>query len=111
MTLKDLLEQQYKVKTRLVINPLGVTSVGITVSQLLPNNPNRLAWMLVNLSANDLYIAFERDVSVNKGIYLSPTGGSVKFLWSEDFELVGYEVYAIATGATSAIYLVEVVTA
>jgi hypothetical protein len=111
MTLKDLLEKQFGVKTRVVINPMDVTAVGTSVTQILGNNPNRLAWMLVNLSPNDLYIAFERDVSVDKGIYLSPTGGTVKFLWNEDFELTGYEVWAVSTGADSAIYLVEVVTA
>ena len=108
MPLKDLLERQYGVKTDTIINPL-VVQVETTVTQLLKPNPNRLAWTLINLGANPVYAAFTPDVATTKGIYCSATGGVVGLLWSEDFELVCYPVWAIVESAAAAIYLVEVV--
>ncbi|GAI99817.1 unnamed protein product, partial [marine sediment metagenome] len=41
MPLKDLLEEKFKVRTRVVENPIR-PSVGLTALQILANNPNRL---------------------------------------------------------------------
>lgn len=108
MTLHDILEKQWGVKTDIRFNPL-VAQVETTKTQLLKPNPNRLAWTLINLGANQIHVAFEQDVSNSKGVYVSATGGVFGLLFSEDFTLVTFPVWAIATSAAAAIYLVEVV--
>jgi len=110
MTLSELLTQQFKVKTRAIANPL-VSAVGTSAVRVLSNNPNRLAWIIINLSTNSLYLAFDNTVSTSRGIYVGPNGGYATLVWDEDFDLVGWELYAVASGAGSNIYVVEIVTA
>lgn len=109
MDLAGLLLERFKCKTRAVENPL-VTAVGTTAILVLANNPNRLAWVIVNLSANTLYLALGNDVSATKGVLLAPNGGSASMVWDEDFQTVGWAVWGVAAGANSAIYCMEVVT-
>lgn len=107
MSLSRLIEQKFGVKTRPIENPV-TTTVGATAEQILKNNPDRLGFTMINLSANDIYIAISKDVATTKGIYIAPNGGSVSMYYEEDFELVGYEWHAIASGAGSNIYILEV---
>jgi len=62
---------------------------------------------LVNLGANDIYVAFKPDVSPTKGILVAARGGFVSMHAREDGEAVTYEVWAITATGTSAIYTVE----
>ena len=108
MTLQDLLEKQYGVKTDIRINPL-VTQVQTTLTQLLKPDPNRLAWTLINLGSNALYVGFDEQTSTTRGVYVAATGGVFSLLFNEDFSLVAFPVYAITTVAAADIYLVEVI--
>lgn len=109
MTLQDLLLGQFKVKTRQNINPeVSVLTGG--VDRILGNNPNRLAWVIVNLGLNVAYLGFDQDVSATRGIVLTGGGGFVSMLWSEEFETVGYEIYCQGTLADN-LYVIEIVTA
>lgn len=107
--LASILEETFKTKTRAVENPL-ITSVGVTAAQILANNPNRLAWVIVNMSANTIYLAFSNAVSATRGIILAPNGGSASMVYNEDFQPTGWAVWALASGAASAVYAYEVVT-
>jgi len=109
MTLKELLDQQFKVKTDSIANPV-TNSVGAAATRVLGNNPNRLAWVFINLSANTIYLEFSRDVGAARGILVSPNGGSAMMVWNEDFELTGYEVWGLAPAGASTCYVLEVVT-
>lgn len=109
MNLRELINLKFEVKTDARINPL-VAQVATTLTQLLTPNPNRLAWTLINLGANPLYVAFTPDVSTTKGVYVSATGGVFGLIFDEDFDLVAYPVYAIAVIAAAAIYLVEIIS-
>ena len=109
MTLQDLLFKQFTVKTRANINPEISTLTG-GVDKILSNNPNRLAWIIINLGDDAFYISFERDPSATKGIVLSGGGGSASMLWNEDFDLVGYELFGKGTLGAK-IYVIEILTA
>lgn len=108
MPLSSLIEREFGIKTGSRENPL-VNEVGITAIRVLPNNPNRLAWIFINLSANLIYLGFSPDTSTSKGILIGANGGTASMFYKEDFELVAQEVYAIAAGAASDIYVVETV--
>ena len=108
MTLQDLLETQYGIKTDIRINPL-TSQIQTTATELLKPDPNRLAWTLINLGAQACYVAFTPDVATSKGVYVAATGGVFSLLWNEDFSLVCFPVYALTTVAAVDIYLVEVV--
>ena len=113
MPLDTLLMERFKVKTRAVENPQGVTSLGATAQIILANNPNRLAWVIVNLSGNVIYIGFTRTVNAGagteQGIRLDANGGSAMMVWDEDFHPTAWAIWGIASGAASQLYSYEVV--
>lgn len=109
MDLATLLLQQFKLKTRSVENPL-LTALGAATLRVFSNNPNRLAWLFINLSANIIYLGLANDVSATKGIVVVPNGGVASMVWDEDFNMVGWDIWGIAPAGASNCYSVEVVT-
>lgn len=106
--LEKVLQTEFGVKTRSAVNPI-VSQIGLTPTQLLSNNPDRLSWFIVNLGVNDAFITFDPYPSTTRGIILSSGGGGVNFIWSEEFDLVGYDLWGITTVGAVDIFLVEVV--
>ncbi len=109
MNVADLLEKQFGVKTTYGVNP-EVDAVAITKTRILDNNPRRLSFVLINLGAVFITVSPNPDVSLTKGIYLVPNGGTLSMVWTEDFEMPTMEWYAIANGANSDIFVMEVLT-
>jgi hypothetical protein len=106
ITLNELLEGLYGVKTFHQINQT-VSAIGVASIPIMKGNPNRVSFLIVNLSANAIYISPMNDVSATKGIYVAPNGGSVLMQWDRDFELVSQTFYGIAAGAASSVYILE----
>ncbi len=106
VTLSELLESLYGVKTTYRVNP-NISTVGVTASKLLNNNPNRVSFIIVNMSVNSLYISPTIDVSSTKGIYIAPNGGFASFQWDRDFELVSQEWWCIGGAAGTTLYVLE----
>jgi hypothetical protein len=104
---KDLIGDLYGIRTNTRINPL-VNAAQITATRVFNNNPRRLSFLFVNLSANAVYLTPDNQPSATRGIYLAPGGGLASALWSEDFELVTREWFAIAVGGVSSVYCMEV---
>lgn len=109
MNLADLLLERFKVRTRAVENP-KTTSLGTTAEVILANNPNRLGWIIVNLSTNAVYISLGNDVASTKCIPLLNQGDVASMVWDEDFQATGWAVWGVAAGASSSIYAMEVVS-
>ena len=109
MDLAGLLLEQFKVKTRAVENPL-LTALGTSALLVFSNNPNRLAWIFINLSANTVYLGLGNDVGTAKGVLIAPNGGSATMIWSEDFQMTGWAIWGIAPAGASNCYSIEVVT-
>jgi len=106
--LTDLIRKRFGIKTGLRINPL-VSSVGTSVTKILDDNPNRVAWRVVNLSSNILYVLHDEEVSSSRGIRLVANGGTAGEVFDEDFNVTGFALYAVASGASSAIMVYEIV--
>jgi hypothetical protein len=106
MALSEYVLKKFGRKTRAVINPV-TASCGITATELLKNNPDRLAWTLINLGATGLYIAWDAGVSATHGIYVGPNGGAVSLIADDDGETTGYQVYGIALVGADAIFVLE----
>jgi hypothetical protein len=106
--LKEVIDRLYGVKTDMQVNPVAA-QIGATATKLLLNNPNRLAWTLINLGTEAVYLAFTPDVAATKGIYVASGGGTMGLLFSEDFELVTWPIWGIGAVGSDDIYLVEVI--
>jgi len=106
--LSDLLLDRFKLKTHNLVNPL-VAAVGVAAIPVLLNHPDRVGFVMLNLSANIIYISPLPNVALLVGIRLDANGGMVGMVWDEDFELVSHDWYAIATGAASQVFILEVI--
>lgn len=106
MSLARFIENKFGTKTRSIQNP-EVTAVATTVTRLLKNNPDRLSYTFINLGANSVYLAWDREVSTSRGVLVASGGGSITLSADEDGEIVGYELYGIAaTGACNCFLVV-----
>ena len=105
--LKALIDKEFGVPTRPVPNPVTNT-VDATAVQLFMANPNRLGFLVVNLSANQLFIHFEPTVSSTLGILLSASGGHVAMIYKEDFHMVGYPWWCVGGGVGTDFYSLEI---
>ncbi len=108
MSLAKLLADKFGVSTRPIENRLPGPA-GIAATPILPNDPNRLGWTIINMSANVMYLGLTQGVSAVNGIILAANGGRASAIWDEDFILVGREWWVIAAGALSNYYTLEVV--
>jgi len=101
-------EQRLGFKTRPIVNPV-TNIVGVTATKILNNNPDRILFMVVNLSNVDGYLGFDREVSATRGFRIPSNGGSLTALIEEDGELVLQEVFAISPLGAGTWYIIEVV--
>ena len=107
--LDDLIKEKFGgLSTQPHVNRL-ISSVGTTIDRVIPNDPNRVAFIIINLDeANTLYILPEPDVSPTRSIPLGP-GQAYVGLWDEDFQLVGWDWYCVGSAAGTALLALEVV--
>ena len=108
-TLADVIAKQFGVKTFTRLNP-DASSVGLTAARILGNTPNRLAFIFVNLSANNIYLNPINPPTATNGVRVGANGGNLVVLFSEDFDLVGYEWLGLADGAGSSFLALEVIS-
>jgi len=83
-------------------------SVGTTPTLILKNNPDRIYWLIVNLSAYDGYAGWDAQVSATRGILIPANGGYASASIVEDGELTIMEVYAVNLTASGTWMIVEV---
>lgn len=107
MALARLIDAEFGIKTRVlekVIDPL----ISTTAVKILNNNPDRLGFLIVNMSNNTLYVALDGTVSASRGIIVASLGGFLSVFYKEDFVLAGREIWAVASGADTSVYIIEV---
>ena len=107
-SLAMLIDEEFGAETEPRINPLR-SSIGTTALQLFAQNPNRVAFHLVNLSSNTMYVGPFADVSASKGYRVGPGGGTLISRYQIDWHLTGNEWYVVATASSSSLLSVEIV--
>jgi len=106
--LETVLDSHFGTKTRSVENPV-IAAIPAVAGIILRNNPDRLAFVIVNLGANPAYLGLTNAVGVANGIYVPANGGSVTMYWQEDFQMVGWAWWAVAPAGASNCYVLEVI--
>lgn len=84
-------------------------TIGTTVSHLIRNNPRRVAWRAFNRSTNDIAVGFYADITTTTGIPFPAATGVIEVDVEYEGEEVTWEVHAIATAASSAVTILEVI--
>lgn len=106
--LDEILQDYFKCKTRTVENPV-IATAPVAAAVCLRNSPDRLAWAIINLGANPIYLALTNAVGVANGILLTPLGGHVSMFWQEDFQMVGWAWWCSAPAGATNMYVLEVI--
>lgn len=86
-----------------------VISVTTTRTLVIPNNPNRLFWAMINEGANDVRVTNDPNVTASSGWVLAASGGVISMYWEEDGEAVGYEVFALTSAGASNVRVKEII--
>ena len=107
MNVSDLIQGKYGVLTRARTNPL-IEELTTAVRMILPNNPNRLSWVICNLSVTNCFIAWDRGVGADHGIILAANGGTATMCMEEDFEATCWEVFGISLGVNQDLFTLSV---
>lgn len=105
--LQDLIDDKFGIATQ---TNEGLVSVipNAVITKFLNNNGDRLSFIIINLGSNNMYITPDPQPASNRGILVAPSGGNLSLIYSEDFELVGREWFALAVGGANNIYVLEV---
>jgi hypothetical protein len=76
-------------------------------AQILRQDPRRIGFTFVNLSANEMYVTPVGAASATNGIRVGPSGGSVNVQADDDGEMSAWEWVGIATAAASNYFILE----
>jgi hypothetical protein len=105
MTVQSLLNNLYGYKTRSVINR-ETAAIGVAAVRILKTDNTRASVLIVNNSANTIYVLNSPNVSSSRGIVIPPSG-SLLLQWFEDGMLGVDEWYGISSGAASSVTILE----
>ena len=103
----ELIEERFSFPVEVRENA-EISSIGTTDEIFLKRDGRRIAFVLINLGSNAVYIRPEKAASSTLGIRLAPTGGNISEVWEEDFILPSLQWHIISDGANNAIYSLEI---
>jgi len=75
----------------------------------LPNNPDRVGWVVFNLGANIAYLAFDSQVAALRGMQVAATGGIAGSSARDDGEMSSRELWCISPAGASTLYIAEII--
>jgi len=92
--------------TGMLVNPLGGV-IAAVATQVLANNPERIAWTIQNRSAAPMGLGFSGAVDLVNFFQVDANGGVFSMQLDEDGEAVTYPVWLIANAAGQIVYVLE----
>jgi len=109
-TVRDYLLARLGVPTTPRASVAGST-LGLTVAQILRQDPRRVGFIFINLSPNQIFISPIGAATSTNGIRVGPSGGSVHVLALEDGEMAAWEWSGVADLAGSNYFILEILLA
>lgn len=84
------------------------TTVGLTVAELMGQNPRRLAFVIVNLSTGNLFVRPRGQASSTAGIRIA-SAGTLSVWYKEDYTLPAQRWSIVGDAAGLAYTLIELI--
>jgi hypothetical protein len=106
---QDLISKYYLPEIKFSNVVIEARTIGTTPERIIENDPSRFQFVVINLSSNDVFVGFDNKVSSFNGIRLAPNGGTLRFIWMQDLQIVTWEFFAMASGANSNILIIKFV--
>ena len=88
-------------------NPV-TTTVGTGQTLIAPNNPERIALVIVNRDVNPIGLDFYPGVTLTNALTLAGGGAMLVLTADDDGELVTFPVFAISAAGGATVYVLEV---
>lgn len=104
--LSNLIQERFGGRTDSRRNPV-VSQLGVTATEFLRPNDDRLQFILINLSLFPVFILPDSEVSTSNGIRLIASGGTIISNWEDDADLVGVSWFGIGDGGAANILVIE----
>lgn len=83
--------------------------IGVAAAQVVGNNPDRLALLIMDLGASTLFAGLLPTVNANAGIQIAPNGGSMSLIVDEDFTFTTRQFFAVSPGGNTQLYVLELI--
>ena len=90
------------------MRPINFTA-GAVPLEAIPHNPNRFSWVLLNLTANPVYAAFDNLPAAGRGMLLQAGIGQLGFAAPDDGEISTLSLFIVAPAGATVLYGFEVV--
>jgi len=84
-------------------------TIGTASEVIAKNSPGRTNLTIINLSSNTLYVSPINAASTTNGILLGAAGGALTLNYNDDLIQPALEWHAIASGSSSAVFVIEAV--
>lgn len=85
----------------------GEVSILTTVTKIVSNDPDALSLTMINLGSFDVYLMFDDQVSITRGIFLPAGGGSVSMNVRDDQALPTRNWYGVGNGGASTLFYIR----
>lgn len=105
-TLNDLLQDIFRVRARPVYRKVTV-NVALPATLISGNNPNRVGLIISNIGSNIIRVSNNVSMAADEGLHIVPNGGTLQFIWAEDFDIVAWALYGVALVANNDIMVLE----
>jgi len=83
-------------------------TIGTTPVIILPNDPNRLFYFVMNRSSVNIEIDWVEDITFGNSLLIIANGGSIQQNIEDDGDVVAWSVYGVAALAGSNIFIMEI---
>lgn len=106
-SVQELIAERFGVAVR-VNDRVAITQANILAQELFRNDPTRLAFIVVNLSVNAVFLSPRENVSATAALRANANGGSIVVSIEEDFTLQTLPWFISADVDASAIFAIEI---
>lgn len=83
-------------------------TVGASVGVVLKNDPERVAWLLVNTGSEDAHVAWQRPAASPDAVPVVANGGSLAVNVEDDFILPTWELVGRAAVVSTTLHVISV---
>lgn len=87
----------------------GTVAVGVAPVVIVPNDPDRVAVIVINIGTTQVTLAFRGDLTAGQGIVLLDNGSAYSVNVRDDAILPAWEHNGISNLAGGSIFVVEII--
>lgn len=84
-------------------------TIGLIPAQIIPNNPDRVSFVISNVSGIDIRVGWNQQITVGLGILVPASGGWIQGEVERDGGVIGWAVFGVSTVDPTQLYVIEII--